>query len=94
VAASRGDAAPAQAKLPAGAPVKPTFKSVIIRSVIATILFVGLLSAMGNPPPSVAITGAIMFVILLGFGWFFDNLLHRWRVKRWMEKRAGAGGKR
>lgn len=63
----------------------------IIRSVIATILFVAILSAMGNPPPDVAITGAIMFVILLGFGWMFDNMLHKWRLKRWMDKRAGAG---
>ncbi len=71
--------------------MRPTFKSVIIRSVVATILFVAILSAMGNPPPDVAITGAIMFVILLVFGWFFDNMLHRWRLKRWLAKRAGTG---
>lgn len=69
-----------------GAPIKPTFKSVLVRTVIATVLFAVIISAMGNSAGSVAATTAIMFVILLGFGWLFDGVLHRFRMKKWLQK--------
>lgn len=72
--------------MPQGAPIKPTFRSVLIRTVIATVLFGVILAAMGQPGGAVLISAAIMFVILLGFGWFFDNMLHRYRLRRWLQK--------
>ncbi len=72
--------------MPKGVPIKPTFRSVLIRTVIATLFFGVILATMGQPVGAVAISSVIMFVILLGFGWFFDNMLHRYRVRRWMQK--------
>lgn len=58
----------------------------VIRTVIATVLFGGIIAAMGSSGGDVIISAAIMFVILLGFGWFFDNMLHRYRMRKWMDK--------
>ncbi len=58
----------------------------MVRTVIATILFAVILAAMGQPIGAVIISTVFMFVILLGFGWFFDNMLHRYRVRKWLEK--------
>ncbi len=59
------------------------------------MLFAFIIAAMGSRGGDVLVTAAIMFVILLGFGWFFDNMLHRYRLRRWMEKHgSGSAGRR
>jgi hypothetical protein len=63
---------------------------VVVRSVLVAALFLVFVSATGGGSAGANILlGLVMFVFLLGFGWFFDRWLHKRRVSRWERKRAG-----
>lgn len=81
---------PAAKKLPAGAPVAPSFRSVVVRSVLASAVFLLFLSLTGGGSAGAnLVLVAVMFVFLLGFGWLFDRWFYRVRLRRWERKRAG-----
>lgn len=76
-------------KLPPGAPVAPTARSVVFRSLMASAVFYLFLSLSGGSSASKLVLAAIMFVFLLGFGYMFDRWFYRWRLRRWERRRAG-----
>lgn len=76
-------------KLPPGAPVAPSGRSVLFRSLMASAVFYLFLSLTGGSPGSNIVLVAIMFVFLLGFGYLFDRWFYRWRLRRWERRRAG-----
>lgn len=67
----------------------PTFKSVVVRSIIASALFLVFVSATGSGGGNAIVLFAFMFVFLLGFGYLFDKWLFKRRLARWERKRAG-----
>lgn len=76
-------------KLPPGAPVPPTFRSVLIRSLVASAAFFLVLGFSGGSPAGNVLLVVVMFLFLLGFGYLFDRWFYRWRVRRWERRRAG-----
>jgi hypothetical protein len=76
-------------KLPPGAPVAPSARSVLFRSLMASAVFYLILSLSGGSSGSNLVLVAIMFVFLLGFGYLFDRWFYRWRLRRWERRRAG-----
>lgn len=87
-----GGSGSATRKLPPGAPVAPSFRSVVIRSILAAAVFWLFLSlGAGTSPGADALVVVIMFLFLLAFGFFFDRWFYRWRLRRWERKRTGGG---
>ncbi len=81
---------PTAKKLPAGAPVAPTFRSVIVRSVMASAVFLVFLTlTSGGSAGANILLVLVMFLFLMGFGWLFDRWFYRFRLRRWEQKRAG-----
>jgi hypothetical protein len=78
-----------QKKLPPGAPVPPTFRSVLIRSLVASAAFFLVLGFSGGNAAGNLLLVVVMFLFLLGFGYLFDRWFYRWRVRRWERRRAG-----
>ena len=79
-------------KLPAGAPVPTTFRSVVIRSLIAAFVFMLLLSLGGGSAGGNVVLVVAMFLFLLVFGYLSDRWFYRWRLRRWERTRAGGRG--
>lgn len=75
--------------LPPGAPVPPTGRSVLFRSLMASAVFYLFLSLSGSSSGASLLLVAIMFLFLLGFGFLFDRWFYRWRLRRWERRRAG-----
>ncbi len=86
---AEGDDGKTTTKLPAGAPVPPSARSVVFRSLMASAVFYLFLSLSGGSAGSNLVLVAIMFVFLLGFGFVFDRWFYRWRLRRWERRRAG-----
>jgi hypothetical protein len=84
-----GGAGTTTKKLPAGAPMAPTFRSVVLRSLMASAVFYLFLSLSGGSSGGNLVLVAVMFLFLLGFGYLFDRWFYRWRLRRWERKRAG-----
>jgi hypothetical protein len=76
-------------KLPPGAPVPPSSRSVVFRSLMASAVFYLFLSLSGGSSGSNLVLVAVMFVFLLVFGFVFDRWFYRWRLRRWERRRAG-----
>lgn len=86
--ASGGTSTSTAKKLPPGAPIQPTFRSVVIRSILASAVFLLFLSLSGGGSAGANIVlVAVMFVFLLAFGWVFDRWFYRWRLRRWERRR-------
>lgn len=71
--------------------MRPTFLSVVVRSVLAIAVFLIVTLATGSDFAAVAPVAAVLFVFMVGFGWLFDRWFYRWRLRRWQAKRAGQG---
>ena len=85
-----GKRSPTAKKLPSGAPVAPTLKSVLVRSVLASAVFLVFLTlTSGGSAGANIILVLVMFLFLLGFGWLFDRWFYKFRLRRWEQKRAG-----
>lgn len=87
-----GDAGPTPGKRRPGEPIKPTFLSVVVRSVLAIAVFVVLTTATGNKFSAVAPIAGVLFLFMVVLGYLFDQWFYRWRMKRWEAKRAGRSG--
>lgn len=61
----------------------------VIRSVLASIVFFVFLSLSGGNAGGNLILVVVMFLFLLGFGYVFDRWFYRWRLRRWEKKRGG-----
>ncbi len=75
-----------------GEPIKPTFLSVVVRSVLAIAVFVVLTTATGNKFTTVAPIAGVLFLLMVVLGYAFDKWFYRWRMRRWEAKRAGRSG--
>lgn len=88
--AGGGEAAPGKTpKVPAGAPTPPTFRSVLVRSAIASAVFYLFLSLAGGAGGGTLLLVGVMFLFLLAFGTLFDRWFYKWRLQRWERRRAG-----
>ncbi|MCU0306678.1 MAG: hypothetical protein MUE51_02725 [Thermoleophilia bacterium] len=73
-----------------GAPVRPGFRSVLIRAMIASIIFfVFLILVAGDSPAAALLFTAGLFVIMIPVGMMLDRLSHRMALRRWERRRAG-----
>ena len=62
----------------------------VVRSVLVAAIFLVFVSTTGEGSAGANILlGLVMFVFLLGFGWFFDRWFFKRRLRRWERKRAG-----
>lgn len=85
-----GAAEPAtSARRQPGEPIRPTFTSVIVRSVLAIGVFLAVTLATGTPASQVIPVALVLFVFMAAFGYVFDKWFYRWRMKRWEARRAG-----
>jgi hypothetical protein len=77
-------------KLRAGEPVPPSYKGVLIRSVIVAVLFYPVLVYIaGEKPGSAAVVSLIAFLLMLPFGLLLDRVRYRTQRRRYEARRAG-----
>lgn len=87
-----GDAKPAerQPKRRAGEPIPPSFKGVLIRSVIVAVIFYPVLVYVANESPgAAAAVSLIAFLLMLPFGLLLDRSRYRMQMRRYERARAG-----
>jgi hypothetical protein len=61
----------------------------VIRALIVAVLFVPFQVALGTRTAPAVYLSAIAFLIMIPFGWAFDRMLYRIRLRRWERRRAG-----
>lgn len=79
-----------QPKRRSGEPFPPSFKGVLIRSVIVAIIFYPVLVYVaGESPGAAAAVSAIAFLLMLPFGLLLDRGRYRMQMRRYERARAG-----
>jgi hypothetical protein len=77
------------AKRQPGEPMRPTFLSVVVRSVLAIAVFLIVTIASGSTLNQVAPIAAVLLVAMVVFGHWFDKWFYKYRMKRWEARRGG-----
>lgn len=77
-------------KLRAGEPIPPSFKGVLIRSVIVAVIFYPVLVYIADEKPgAAAVVSLIAFLLMLPFGLLLDRARYRTQKRRYDARRAG-----
>lgn len=58
---------------------------------LATAVFVVIVTLSGTKLADVSLVAAILFVMMVVFGWLFDKWFYQLRLRRWHAKRAASG---
>ena len=79
-----------QPKRKAGEPIPPSFKGVLIRSVIVAVIFYPVLVYVAKESPgAAAAVSLIAFLLMLPFGLLLDRSRYRMQMRRYERARAG-----
>ncbi len=73
-----------------GEPIPPSFKGVLIRSVIVAVIFYPVLVYVADESPgAAAAVSLIAFLLMLPFGLLLDRSRYRMQMRRYERARAG-----
>jgi hypothetical protein len=71
-------------------PDTTSLRGIITRAAIVAVLFFPYLVYIAMVSAGAAlITSVIAFILMIPFGWAFDRLLYRIRLRRWERRQAG-----
>jgi hypothetical protein len=80
--------APARGK---GEPAPPSFRGVLIRSVVVAVLFYPVLVyLLDEPPAAAAVVVGFALLAMLPLGVVLDRMRYRRELKRWQERHGGS----
>lgn len=82
--------APARApRLKPGEPIPPSFKGVVVRSLIVAVLFYPVLVYIaGEEQSAAALVSGVAFLLMIPFGLLLDRTRYRVQMRRYGRERA------